>query len=434
MFSRFFRPNLPLPYLSAALILGMAAVVAAVFLFVRAQEKAQDAALRQQQVRSVLPVLAVQPAVGGGVYVRDEAVRAGDDLAAVLARIGISETERGQILDLIPGGAARMVLKPHQPVGVETDADGRVLRIRLLHDGDEGDVSLLSFERQETAWRVQTEDMPDETLTVFKNVAVKTSFRGDLARAGIPVEVREAVREMFAGRLDVARLEKGDAVRILYDVLYFRGAEMATGTIRAVEISSGGTLFRAYYFGSGSVGHYYDETGEPLSNGFDIQPVAGARISSPYGMRIHPVLGGWRMHTGIDYAAPTGTPVAAPADGVVEYRGYRGGYGNTVVLRHNDYMETLYAHLSGFSPLAELGTAVRAGEVIGYVGSTGRSTGPHLHYEVRLGGQHVNPALIALPPKHLDEGERPLFAADRQRTETLFLPWRQLPVTAASYD
>ena len=175
---------------------------------------------------------------------------------------------------------------------------------------------------------------------------------------------------------------------------------MGTGNILAAEIVKGGKSYQAYYYSQGKgdeeSGSYYDQSGKSLQQkeGFNIEPVVYTRISSPFGYRVHPVLHTVRMHTGIDYAAPSGTPIKATADGVITFKGWKGGYGNTVMIRHSNGVETLYGHMSAFTPAQ--GT-VRAGEVIGFVGTTGRSTGPHLHYEARVNSQPVNPTTVALP-------------------------------------
>lgn len=132
--------------------------------------------------------------------------------------------------------------------------------------------------------------------------------------------------------------------------------------------------------------------GAPLKQGFSQEPVAGARISSPFGLRMHPILRTVKMHSGIDYAVRQGTPIVSPADGVVTFVGGKGGYGNAVMVRHGNELESLYAHMSDFKYGLREGQAVKAGDLIGYVGSTGRSTGPHLHFELRRDGYAVDPA------------------------------------------
>ena len=209
---------------------------------------------------------------------------------------------------------------------------------------------------------------------------------------------------------------------------------MAAGDILAVEIVKGGKTYQAYYYDKGDEGgSYYDYDGEPLKsdslNGFAFMPLQNyTRVSSPYGIRVHPVLHTVKMHTGIDYAAPPGTPVYAPADGTLTFKGWKGGYGYTVMLMHSNGVETLYGHLSAFSPSKG---HVKAGEVIGFVGSTGRSTGPHLHYEARINGQHVNPTTVALPTPKMEKIHLASFLRQRQKAEDTMAVIHDLPVTVA---
>ena len=226
-------------------------------------------------------------------------------------------------------------------------------------------------------------------------------------------------------------------MRLLYDSLYFHGQQMATGDILAAEVVKGGTNYRAFYYRSGSKGseggNYYDQDGTVVQQktGFNIEPLVYTRISSPFGYRMHPTLHTWRLHTGIDYAAPSGTPVKASADGIITFKGWKGGYGNAVMIQHANGVETLYAHLSAFS---QAQGNVRSGEVIGFVGSTGRSTGPHLHYEARINGQPVNPASVALPTPELTQADKAEFARQKQEADALLASIRGIPVSVSQTD
>ena len=212
---------------------------------------------------------------------------------------------------------------------------------------------------------------------------------------------------------------------------------MAVGDILAAEVVKDGKTYQAYYYSQGKgdeeSGSYYDQNGKSLQQkeGFNTEPVAYTRISSPFGYRVHPVLHTVRMHTGIDYAAPTGTPIKAAADGEVIFKGWKGGYGNTVMIRHANGVETLYGHMSAFSPADG---RVRAGEVIGFVGTTGRSTGPHLHYEARVNGQPVNPTTVALPTPKLTPTNMAAFRKQQKDASTMLSAVRSLPVSVAQLD
>ncbi len=400
---------------------------------VTGQEAAPTPAQETKRILETLPSVYVRGNPPTASYWRDEIVQAGDNLSAVLGRFGISERHIQNILRESPIDTKLLQLRPDQVISMQMDTRGNPTHVQFFNDDDNGERNLIALEFAEGHWRAQVGGVETETMPSLKAVVIKSSLAGSLSQAGVPVEIRESLKEIFNDSLDLSQLERGDTVRVLYDSLYFRGQELATGDILGAEVTHKGKLYRAYYFGDEGGGQYYDANGQPLKKGFETQPVAG-RISSPYGLRIHPVLGGLRMHTGVDYAAPTGTPIRAPSAGVVEFRGWKGGYGNTVVIRHNGSMETLYAHMSAFSSTAAPGMRVNAGEIIGYVGSTGRSTGPNLHYEVRLNGQPVNPVAVALPAKRLNATELAAFRQTQQGLEGTLSPLRDVGQTIAQLD
>ena len=199
--------------------------------------------------------------------------------------------------------------------------------------------------------------------------------------------------EIFAWDFDFAAdSQPGDQFRMLVEKLYAEDQFVEYGRILAAEYESEGTLHTAIYFPDKKGGGYYTPEGESLRRAFLKSPLDFSRISSGYNRtRRHPVLGGVRPHLAVDYAAPTGTPVRAVADGVVKFAGRKGGYGNTVILRHRANYETIYSHLSRFGKGIRRGVKVTQRHLIGYVGSTGLSTGPHLDYRVIKDGYFVNP-------------------------------------------
>lgn len=414
----------------AATVAAIACLCILLYAFLKPQNEPPP---QQQTVRQTLATITVPIRIDQGDYEHSEAVMAGDTLEHVLQRTKLPASDIQNILRQSPIDAEQLLLRPNQTIRIRSNAQGQILRVQFFNDSD-GETALIILEKHGQNWQAKVGDIHSQTHTILKAVPIRTSFRGDLARADIPVAIRESLQEMFGERLNLNSLSKGDSIRILYDKQYFNGEQLTTGDIHGVEISHKGQLYSAYLFGQAEHAQHYDETGEPMRQGFEILPVAGARMSSPYGFRTHPVLGGVRMHTGIDYAAPTGTPIVAPNAGFIEYQGWRGGYGHTVILRHNEHLETLYAHLSRYAATAPLGSYVQAGDVIGYVGSTGISTGPHLHYEVRLHGQHVNPAAIALPARRLTETELPQFFQRQQHIQTRLAALRNLTHATAEPD
>lgn len=366
---------------------------------------------------------------------RDEIVQPGDTINMVLSRFGISadEIQRITSLNIIKNKVQH--LQVNQVFSIRTDNNGFLTDIQFFNDDDNGEKNLVALKKTGNNWNADISAVDTETLPTFKAVVVKTSARGALAQAGIPVEIRESLREIFKDKIDINSLQSGDTIRLIYDSLYYRGQELATGDIRAAEFSHNGNIYHAYYYDTGNDGNgqYYDVNGKPLRKGFSSVPVDGARISSPFGTRFHPILQTLRMHSGIDYAVASGTPIHAPSDGTVESFGIKGGYGNAVVLRHNDSMQTLYGHMSAFANLS-VGQHVQAGDIIGYVGSTGVSTGPHLHYEVRINGQPVNPTSVALPTRTLNARELADFKKKQHHWDKQLSGFRNLNVTIAQLD
>jgi murein DD-endopeptidase MepM/ murein hydrolase activator NlpD len=193
-------------------------------------------------------------------------------------------------------------------------------------------------------------------------------------------------------------LQPGDRFSVVMDETWREGERVDTSKILAATFTTGGKTYTGFRFErGGKPAEYFDLNGRPLKKSFIRMPVTYSRISSTFGMRRHPILGTTRGHMGVDYAAPTGTPVMAAGDARVKYVGTQRGYGNVVILDHGKGYSTLYGHMSRFGKV-RAGQQINQGTVIGYVGMTGLATGPHLHYEFRVNGQHRNPMSVTMPP------------------------------------
>ena len=208
----------------------------------------------------------------------------------------------------------------------------------------------------------------------------------------------EMVR-IFGWDIDfVLDIRSGDSFHIIYNAYELNGKRLADGNILAAEFNTQGQSYRAIRFeDADGVASYYAPNGDSMLGTFLRSPVEFSRISSRFGKRKHPILKTWRAHKGVDYAARRGTPIRATADGKVILAGNKGGYGKTVVIRHAGRFSTLYGHMTGFAKNIRSGSRVKQGQTIGYVGSTGLATGPHLHYEFRLDGVHRNPLTFKTP-------------------------------------
>ncbi|MDX1654764.1 MAG: peptidoglycan DD-metalloendopeptidase family protein, partial [Candidatus Competibacteraceae bacterium] len=239
-----------------------------------------------------------------------------------------------------------------------------------------------------------------ETRTALSSGIIRGSLYQTAIRAGLSDKLIMELAEIFGWDIDFALdIRPGDRFAIVYEEQYLDGDKVGDGHILAAEFTNRGKNYRAvrYTTPSGKV-HYYTPEGKTMRQAFLRTPVDFRRISSHFQpKRWHPVLGVKRPHMGTDYAAPTGTPIKAAGDGVVAFIGRKGGYGNAIILQHGKRYSTLYGHMSGFAESLKRGSKVEQGQVIGYVGMTGLATGPHLHYEFRIDGRHVNPVTVELP-------------------------------------
>ncbi|ASK28512.1 M23 family metallopeptidase [Neisseria chenwenguii] len=389
-----------------------------------------------ERVSEELPAVFVEANKFQSSYWTQEVVQEGDSLADVLKRMGVADADIKAIMAKNNADRDMTNLRPNQSVNVRVDASGAVTDVQFFAD-EELERNLVALEKVDGKWQASTSEIDMKTMPTLRAVQIRSSAIGDMLRAEIPSDVYIQLKEIFADSFDMQELKEGDSIRLLYNSMYFRGQPMTAGDILAAEVVKGGKAYRAYYYSQGKGdeenGSYYDENGKSLQHkeGFNTQPVIYTRISSPFGYRVHPVLHTVRMHTGIDYAAPMGTPIRAPADGKITFKGWKGGYGHTVMLTHANGVETLYGHMSAFS---DANGSVRAGDIIGYVGSSGRSTGPHLHYEARIGDQPVNPATVALPTPKLTPTNMAAFRNRQKESDATLAAVRDLPVSVAQLD
>jgi murein DD-endopeptidase MepM/ murein hydrolase activator NlpD len=352
---------------------------------------------------------AVLPATGS--YTREDRFQRGDTLASLLERIGVSDADALKLLRL----PAVRLLRPGQTITSEIGADGTLLRLSYLSARD----TLTAVERAGDAFHTLKAAAPMRTETVMRAGVVRVSLYAAADAAGVPDAVAVQIADIFAGDVDFHRdLRPGDRFAVLYEQHYFAGRPVRAGRVLAAEFVNQGKAYRAVYYTTARGGSgYYAPDGGNLRKAFLRSPLEYSRISSGFGMRRHPFLQGWRAHAGVDFAAPIGTRVRAAGDGVVEFAGIKPGYGNVVILRHRGVYSTVYAHLSRFVPGMRRGMQVAQGDFIGYVGQTGWATGPHLHYEFRVGGQSRNPYTVAMPAgQPVPSGE---LAAYRSQAEPL---------------
>ena len=230
---------------------------------------------------------------------------------------------------------------------------------------------------------------------------IHTSLFDAASEAGVPMSVLADMIHAFSYDVDFQReVHPEDSFEVMFERLHDEsGKPVGAGNVVYASMTLSGTRLRLYrYTPSGSFADFFTAHGESVRKALLRTPVDGARLSSRFGMRHHPILGYTKMHRGVDFAAPSGTPIMAAGDGIVREAGHHGDYGNLVVLRHNGTYETAYAHMSYVARGIRPGQRVHQGQVIGYVGATGRATGPHLHYEVRINGSATNPMSVKMQP------------------------------------
>ena len=268
--------------------------------------------------------------------------------------------------------------------------------------------------------REMEEKVRDETTVAQGNMS--DSLYASALSAGATPELTAQVVKLFSHKLDFSRdIKPGDRFRMVFDrKVTDSGRTVAAGELLYAEIGAKGEVTRFYRYqpSDGGEAQYFDELGKNIRGFLLRTPVDGARITSGFGMRMHPILGFTKMHQGIDFGAPIGTPVFAAGDGVVTAARWEGGYGRWLEIRHNGQWSTGYGHLSGWA--VHPGQAVRQGQVVAYVGSTGRSTGPHLHYEVILNGRKIDPKGAKVPQGTVLEGRQLVaFNAEKSHIDAL---------------
>ncbi|TCJ16334.1 M23 family peptidase [Parasulfuritortus cantonensis] len=325
---------------------------------------------------------------------REERIQSGDTLASLLDRLGVGPEDMPGALAASRGHAARLIAG--RTILAKVTSGGRLLLFRYLID----DSNLLTIERAGDGFVAKDEVIQPETQVVMRSGEIKYSLFGATDAADVPDSIASQMAEVFSGDIDFHRdIRQGDRFSVVYEVQYQGGRALRTGRLLAAEFVNQGHAYRAVYFrdpqGRES---YFTPDGKSMKRAFLKSPIPFSRISSGFSSaRYHPVLKEWRAHKGIDYAAPTGTPVRAVSDAKVAFVGRKGGYGNLIVLRHQGPYSTAYGHLSRFAKGLRNGARVSQGDIIGYVGATGLATGPHLHYEFRVNDVQKNPLAVRMP-------------------------------------
>lgn len=345
---------------------------------------------------------------------REERIGRGDTLPGLLSRLGVNASDTREFLTAVREAKSLAHLVPGRSVMARVTTGGQLVLFRYLAS----DENLVTVSRAEGAFKAQQQQIALETRMIMRSGKIQGSLFGATDAADVPDRIASEMAEVFSGDIDFHKdLRRGDHFSMVYEAMYFDGQLIKTGRLMAAEFVNQGKSYRAIQFkdAQGREG-YFTPDGQSLKRAFLKSPMPFTRISSGFSnARYHPILKEWRAHKGIDYAAPTGTPVRAIADSVVSFAGRQGGYGNLILLNHQGPYSTAYGHLSRFAKGIKRGGRISQGQIIGYVGSTGLATGPHLHYEFRVNGVQKNPLALKLPTSYpLDSRARAQFAGKAQ--------------------
>ncbi|HEX9719032.1 MAG TPA: M23 family metallopeptidase [Ramlibacter sp.] len=360
---------------------------------------------------------------------RSDVARATDTVEGLLARLGIDDPAAAAYLRKDATFRTQLLGRAGRSVTVEASAGHALEKLSVRWaPQDDGTFNRLVIERTpEGGFTSRVEIAPLVAAARMGSATVRTSLFGAADEARIPDAVVTQVVQIFSGDIDFHNaLRVGDRLSVVYEALEADGEPMRTGRILSVEFVNNGKRHQAVWFEEpGSKGTYYTLDGKSLDTSYLASPMAFSRVTSGFAMRFHPVLLRWKAHRGTDYGAATGTPVRTVGDGVVAFAGKQNGFGNVIVVKHNNTDETLYAHLSRID--VRPGQNVSQGQNIGAVGMTGWATGPHLHFEFRVNGVHKDPLAIARHGNAV-----PLSAAARPAFDRLAQSMRSQLAVASS--
>jgi len=379
------------------------------------------------------PLLAAMRPVSARTAVLDGiplemAFQPGQTVSDVLSGFDLEPPQLQRVIDELAKHADLRRIRPQDSYAVDYDPDSGLRSFVLTVDGK----GKAAVRREDGTWQGSWREF--SRLAVVERVSgrLEDSLEQAIRAAGGEAALTYLMADVLQWDLDFTRdLRTGDTFDILYERVFFDGAYHSLGGIVALSYDNRGRRLEAYRHGTGAERGYYDAEGRPLRKMFLRSPMRYSRVTSRFsGRRFHPVLKRYSPHYGVDYGAPTGTPVRVTANGVVLAAGWKGGGGRTVQVRHPNGYVTAYLHLSKFASGIRSGRRVQQGEVIGYVGSSGLATGPHLDYRVQRDGRWIDPlSLASMPADPVAREDMPAFLAERDRLRRSL--WEQAPYEPA---
>jgi murein DD-endopeptidase MepM/ murein hydrolase activator NlpD len=337
-------------------------------------------------------------------------IRRDDTLQSLLNRLNIRNREAYDFLrsnNVASQIASNLI--PGRQIEAETDGSGNLINLEYQLAADQ----YIRVKKSTDNYEAEQIQRQLEVHPILKSAKITSSLFGATDAANIPDSIAIQIADIFESEINFhTDLRNGDQFNVIYEGSYHQGALLKTGEVLAAEFINNGKTYRAIGFkDSDGKMQYFTPEGKSLHKSFLRSPLEFTRVSSGFSLaRYHPVLQRVRAHKGVDMAAPSGTRVKASGDATVSFVGSKGGYGNVIILKHNQGISTVYGHLSRFAPGLRVGKKVSQGEIIGFVGMTGVATGPHLHYEFLLNGQHRDPMKVALPKANpIDSSKRAQF-------------------------
>ena len=330
------------------------------------------------------------------VFWRTERVQRGDTTAELLRRLNVDDVEASNYLRTNKAASSLISLTTGKEIQAETRGDGSLVALRFINN----DGNQIVVEKSNGNFITHSTSVQPEKRVFMRSSEINSTLYAATDDAGISDSTANQLADIFSGDIDFHRdLRKGDKFSVIYEVNYSNGEPISTGNVLAAEFINQGHQYRAFYYEiSPNHGNYYSLNGKNMRKAFLRSPLEFSRVSSGFKLsRFHPVLNQWRAHKGVDYAASIGTKVRVTADGVISFVGQQGGYGNVVTVSHQGHYSTVYGHLSRFANGLHRGQRIAQGDIIAYTGKSGLASGPHLHYEFKVDGQHRDPLRVELP-------------------------------------
>ena len=347
-------------------------------------------------------------------------VSPGETLANILKQYNTSDKDIKEIQNKLSKKFKLKKLKTGQKIQFTIDQKKNLIKEFILQISNTEKIALQRDNKTKKYTQKILITQLNKKIVYKENIILGSLYRA-ATKEKIPAKMIIEFARIYGFQVDFQRdIKKRDSFQMMYEVFVNdKEKVIETGNILYANLKLSGENLSLYYFdGKGSEGHY-DKNGKSIKKALMKTPINGARLSSPFGMRKHPIDGFNKMHRGTDFAAPMGTPIMASGDGVIKKAGWCGG-GNCIVIRHNSTYETIYAHMSKFASGIRSGIRVKQGQTIGFVGSTGKSTGPHLHYEVVINGKKVNSQTLKLPSGKILKGEeRKIFETKKIKLDVL---------------